>query len=268
MNARKAVFITGGGSGLGRAMAVKFGNEGWFVGLGDRDEDGMRETERLLPGGYSYAHTFDVRDRAAWDVALKAFATAAGGRIHALANNAGVMLGGPLIESSVEEIDRTLDVNLRGVIYGAQAAHPYLLETAPGSCLLNTASAAGLYGSGGLAVYSASKFGVRAITEALDAEWAADGVTVRDLMPGFIDTPLLKDAINARRNITARDTVISAGLEFTPVETVAQAAFDAVTGTGPLHRVIGKTGRSIAFATRWMPGQMRKRMRKLAAASD
>ena len=66
---KKAIFITGGASGIGRATAVKFGREGWFVGLGDIDMDGMRATEEMLPGGYSYAQKFDVRARqryAAW----------------------------------------------------------------------------------------------------------------------------------------------------------------------------------------------------------
>ncbi|MEI5617430.1 SDR family NAD(P)-dependent oxidoreductase, partial [Streptomyces brasiliscabiei] len=84
-------------------------------------------------------------------------------------------------------VERTLDINLKGVIFGAQAAYPYLKASAPGSCLLNTASAAGIYGVPGGSVYSATKFGVRSITESLDGEWAADGIAVRDLMPGFID---------------------------------------------------------------------------------
>ena len=170
MTQRKAIFITGGASGIGRAIAVRFGREGWFVGLGDLDEPGMAATEDMLPGGFSFAHRFDVRDRAAWDEALDGFATATGGRIDVIANNAGVPLGGALIENSADEIERCLDINLKGVLFGAQAAYPYLKQTAPGSCLLNTASAAGIYGTPGASVYSATKFGVRALTESLDGE--------------------------------------------------------------------------------------------------
>jgi len=129
---KKAIFITGGASGIGRATAVKFGREGWFVGLGDVDMDGMRATEEMLPGGYSYAHKFDVRDRKEWDTALSAFSAAAGGRIDVLFNNAGIPLGGPLVECSTEEVERCIDINLKGVFHGAMAAYPYLKQTAPG----------------------------------------------------------------------------------------------------------------------------------------
>ena len=178
MGDRRAIFITGGGSGIGRAVAVYFGQRGWFVGLGDIDKAGMRQTEEMIGNGFVYSHPLDVRDRSAWDEALDAFCVAAGGRIDVLFNNAGVPLGGSLTENSAEEIERTLDINLKGVLFGAQAAYPYLKRTAPGSCLLNTASAAGLYGTPGASVYSATKFGVRAVTESLDGEWAVDGSNV------------------------------------------------------------------------------------------
>ena len=263
MTTRKAIFITGGGSGIGRAIATYFGERGWFVGLGDIDMAGMEETDQMLPGGFSYLHKFDVRDREAWDHALDMFSTATGGRIDVVANNAGIPLGGGLIENSPEEITRCLDINLKGVLFGAQAAHPHLKKTAPGSCLLNTASAAGIYGTPGASVYSATKFGVRAITESLDAEWAEDGINVRSIMPGFIDTPLLEHAPNAQSNEAIRQRVLDAGLEITPVENVAQAAWDAVHGDR-LHTQVGKTAKQMAFAARWMPGRLRKMGRSSA----
>lgn len=260
MTVRKAIFITGGASGIGRAVAQKFGKEGWFVGLADVNEAGMKETEALLPGGWSYRHKLDVRDRAAWDEALAAFSTAAGGRIDVVFNNAGVALGGALIDNTPVEIERCLDINLKGVLFGAQAAYPHLKKTAPGSCLLNTASAAGIYGSPGASVYSATKFGVRAITESLDGEWAEDGIKVCDLMPAFIDTPLLDQSPNQGSNEGIRDRVLEAGLEISPVSMVADAAWAAVHGN-TLHNRVGKTANRIAFAARWMPGRVRKQMR-------
>jgi len=266
MARRKSVFITGGGSGIGRAIAARFAHEGWFVGLGDVNRAGMEETAALLPNG-AFIHAFDVRDRAAWDEALAAFAGAAGGAIDVVCNNAGVPLAGPLAELAQDEIDRTFDINLRGAIYGAQAAHRWLKASAPGSCLINTASAAALYGMSGQSIYGATKAGLRSLTETLDAEWAEDGIRVRSLMPSFIDTPLLKVPPNARSNTPIRETVRLAGLEFTPVEVVAQNAWDAATGDGKLHRVVGKTARSLAFAARWMPGKLRQRAQRLARAS-
>lgn len=263
MAERRAIFITGGASGIGRAIARHFGERGWFVGLGDLNTEGMEDTLALIPGGFKYAHTLDVRDRAAWDIALQSFETAAGGRIDVVANNAGIPLAGPLHDNTQEEIDRCIDINLRGVLYGAQAVLPFLTKTAPGSCLLNTASAAGLYGGPGSSVYSVTKFGVYGLTESLDAEWAQLGINVRSLCPGFIETPLLEKTPNQSSNTSIRSKVMQAGLEITPVEDVAQAAWDAVHGE-KLHWLVGKTAHRIAFAKRWMPGRLRKQFRHMA----
>lgn len=258
--ARKTIFITGGASGIGRAVAERFARGGWFVGIGDIDEAGMAQTAALLPAGQSSCHTLDVRDRAAWNIALADCANAAGTGIHAIFNNAGVPLGGAIIDLTPDEIERTLDINLKAVIFGAQAAYPWLKASAPEGVLLNTASAAGIYGTPGASVYSATKFGVRALTESLDGEWAADGIRVRSLMPGFIDTPLLDHATNRASNEDIRSRVRGAGLEITPVSAVAEAAWAAVHGDR-LHTLVGKTARRLAFAARWMPGVLRKQMR-------
>jgi NAD(P)-dependent dehydrogenase (short-subunit alcohol dehydrogenase family) len=266
MSQRKAIFITGGGSGIGRAIARLFSDRGWFVGVGDVDEAALAETIALIGSGYAYQHTFDVTDRDAWDTALRVFATAAGGRIDVVVNNAGLPLGGPLAEVTRAEIDRVLDVNLRGVIYGAQAAHPYLKASAPGSCLLNIASAAALYGVPNQSIYGATKAGVRSLTETLDTEWDVDAIRVRSLMPSFIDTPLLDQVPNASRTRSIRDTVAAAGLDVTPVEAVAEEAWNAVHGTR-IHTLVGKSAKQMRFAAKWMPGFLRKRALRLAEAA-
>jgi NADP-dependent 3-hydroxy acid dehydrogenase YdfG len=260
MSARKTIFITGGASGIGRAVAVKFGANGWFVGLADIDEAGMRGTAALLPAAASSQHRLDVRDREAWDDTLSACAAISGGKIDVLFNNAGIPLGGALSTNTTAEIERCLDINLKGVLFGAQAGYPWLKAAAPGACLLNTASAAGIYGSPGASVYSATKFGVRAITEALDGEWSEDGIKVCDLMPGFIDTPLIDKNPNQATNSDIRTSVTEAGLEITPASDVAEAAWAAVHGTA-LHTRVGKTAHRLAFASRWLPGRLRKQMR-------
>lgn len=257
--ASKTIFITGGASGIGRAVAERFGRSGWFVGIADINEEGMAGTAALIPAGFSSQHKLDVRSRAAWDVALADCAAASGGKIDVVFNNAGIPIGGRIIDCSTEEVERTLDINLKGVIFGAQAAYPWLKASAPGSCLLNTASAAGIYGVPGGSIYSATKFGVRSITESLDGEWKADGIMVRDLMPSFIETPLLDHAPNRASNEDIRGRVREAGLEITPVSEVAEAAWAAVHGTR-VHTVVGKTAKRLAFAARWMPGALRKQV--------
>lgn len=267
MTPRKAIFITGGGSGIGRAIAQLFARRGWFVGVGDIDATGLAETIELLISGFAYQHEFDVTDRAAWDEVLRIFSTAAGGRIDVVVNNAGLPLGGPLAELTREEIDRVLDVNLKGTIYGAQAAYPHLKASAPGSCLLNMASAAALYGVPNQSIYGATKAGVRSLTETLDGEWHGDGIKVRSLMPSFIDTPLLDHAPNTSRTASIRETVQAAGLDITSPEAVADAAWDAVHGTH-LHTAIGKSAKQMRFAVKWMPGLLRSRARKLTEAAQ
>ncbi len=256
---QKTIFITGGGSGIGRAVAQRFAREGWFVALADISAEGMAGTAALLPAGRSSQHVLDVRDRPAWDIALAACAEAAGGKIDVVFNNAGIPIGGRIVDVSTEEVERTLDINLKGVIFGAQAAYPWLKAAGPGACLLNTASAAGIYGVPGGSIYSATKFGVRSITESLDAEWKDDGIMVRDLMPSFIETPLLDHAPNRASNQDIRGQVTGAGLEISPVSDVADAAWAAIHGT-KVHTTVGKTAKRLAFAARWMPGSLRKQV--------
>jgi NAD(P)-dependent dehydrogenase (short-subunit alcohol dehydrogenase family) len=260
MTQRRSIFITGGGSGIGRATALHFAARGWFVGVADINEAGMAETLGLIEGGFKYAHRLDVRDRAAWDEALAAFNIAAGARIDAVINNAGIGTGGSLAEMATDEIDRCLDVNLKGVLYGAQAAYPYLKASALGSALINIASAAGIAGSAGMSVYCATKFGVRAVSESLDAEWAGDHITVASVCPSFIETPLLDGTGNRGSNQQIRERVRAAGLEISPVEDVAKAVWDAVHGD-KLDYFVGKTSKRMAFTKRWMPGMVRKQLR-------
>lgn len=258
----KAIFITGGASGIGRAVARHFAEAGWFVGIADIDEAGMAETLSFLPPGAGHATRLDVRDRAGWDIALADFAAASGGRINVVHNNAGVPLAGPLVELTSDEIDRTLDINLRGAIIGSRASYPWLEMSAPGSCLINTASAAALYGMANQSIYGMTKAGLRSLTETLAIEWEPVGIRVCAILPGFVDTPLLSSPPNARSHVPIRETVRQAGLEFTPVEEVARAVWNAVHGQH-LHVLVGRTARQMAFAARWAPALLRARSRKL-----
>lgn len=260
MNTQKAIFITGGASGIGRATALLFAARGWFVGLADVNKAGLAETAALLRQGQWSTHVMDVRDRAQWKAALAEFWAKSGGRLDVLFNNAGIGRGGAFETVSAADHDLLVDINFKGVLYGAEAGFDFLRRT-PGSCLVNTGSAAGIYGSAGLATYSATKFAVRGLTEGLDIEWAEHGIKVRSIMPSFIDTPLL-DVATAGTNRSAREDVRDAGLEFTPVEEVAQAVWNAAHGK-KVHIFVGKTAKSLAFAARWAPWLITRRSNRI-----
>jgi NAD(P)-dependent dehydrogenase (short-subunit alcohol dehydrogenase family) len=255
----QAIFITGGGSGIGRATALLFAARGWRVGLADVDAAGLAGTAAMLPADMVSTYQMDVRDREAWAATLDAFTATSGGRLDVLFNNAGIGTGGPLAEADFAEIDRVVAVNLMGALNGARIGYAYLART-PGSCLLNSASASAIYGSAGLVPYSMTKFAVRAMTEGLDGEWAGAGIKVRAIVPSFIDTPLLQSPAGGS-NRSIRETVTAAGLELTPVEEVAKAAWSAVHGDR-VHTFVGKTAHRMAFAARWMPGKLRQQMRR------
>lgn len=263
---RRSIFITGGASGIGREVALYFAKRGWFVGIADVDVQGLEDTLGLIEGGFKYSHKLNVCDRAAWDEALNAFSMAAGGRIDVVFNNAGIGHGGPLAEQPAEEIDQLLDVNLKGVLYGAQAAYPHLKKTAPGSALVNTASLAGIIGAPNLSAYCATKWGVRGMSEALDAEWAGDGIKVAALCPGFIDTPLIEQT-RPDSNMSVKETLVDSGVEVSPVSDVPLVVWDAVHGD-KLTYTVGKTAGRLLKLKRWLPGRVRKEVRRQGIGAE
>jgi NADP-dependent 3-hydroxy acid dehydrogenase YdfG len=152
---QKAIFITGGGSGIGQATAKLFAARGWRVGLADVNAAGLTATSAMLPPGTATTYVMDVRDRDAWVASLDAFTAVSGGRLDVLFNNAGIATGGPLTDTSFDDIDRTIAINLMGVLNGARIGFAYLART-HGSCLLNTASASAIYGCSGLYRHAAA----------------------------------------------------------------------------------------------------------------
>ncbi len=257
---QKSIFITGAGSGIGRATAQLFAERGWFVGLFDVNSDGLQETAALLPEGQRISMTFDVRDRSGWARAVDAFGQATGRRMHVLFNNAGVGRGGFIDEMEADDIDLVIDVNLKGVLYGVAAALPLLRET-PGARIVNTASVAGVMGAPRMAVYCATKFGVRGLTESLDIELARYGVRVTSLMPWFIDTAIL-DNVAGNSNRQLRDTLKENKTPIYPVRMAAERAWDAAHGS-EIHYMVGKEAERARFFARFFPNAMRNRLKTM-----
>jgi NAD(P)-dependent dehydrogenase (short-subunit alcohol dehydrogenase family) len=260
-NEQKSIFITGAGSGIGRATAQLFAERGWFVGLFDVNPQGLEETAATLPEGQRISMVFDVRDRSGWSRAVEAFGQATNRRMHVLFNNAGVGRGGWLEEMPEEDIDLVLDVNLKGVINGVVASLPLLRET-PGARIVNTASVAGIFGAPRMAVYVATKFAVRGLTEALDVEFSRYGVRVSSLMPWFIDTAILQNVGGQQTNRSLRDQLIENKTPIYPVRMAAERAWDAAHGD-QLHYMVGREAERARFAARFFPGMMRKRLKQM-----
>ena len=188
-DSRPCLFISGAAVGIGRATARLFVQQGWFVGIGDIDQDGMVALEHELGSQHCLCFPLDVSRHEDWTDALARF-HAHTGRLDLLVNNAGIMLSGPFEQTSVAQHLRQIGINVHGVLLGCHAAHPYL-RTTPSARVINLASSAAFYGQAALASYSASKFFVRGLTEALNIEWQHQDIRVMDLMPLFVQTGLL-----------------------------------------------------------------------------
>lgn len=256
----KAAFITGGASGIGQAVAIELARRGWRIGLADINASGLEVTRNLLGDAAVSTHVMDVRNRDEWDASLAHFATLSGGRLDFLFNNAGIAVDGPLATMRDEDIDRALDINIAGMVYGAKAAHPLLAQT-PNSAMIVTSSAAGIAGTPNMSIYSATKFAMRGFAESLHAEWEPEGIFVASLMPSFIETPLLNH-VSRSSNKSVRDVVRGAGLEITPVTEVSSAVWQMLERRSDVHRRVGKTAHRMWFLARWMPFILRKANRR------
>jgi 2-hydroxycyclohexanecarboxyl-CoA dehydrogenase len=179
--------VTGAGSGIGKATALRFARQGAEVVCVDIDEDAAAATAEECGAGTS-ARQCDVSDAAAV-VALASEIEADVGPVDVLVNNAGVGVGGPFLDASIEDWDWLMGVNLNGVGYGCHAFGSRMVSRGRGH-VVNVASGAAYIMSRDLAAYCASKAAVVALSRCLRADWAAVGVGVSAICPGVINTPL------------------------------------------------------------------------------
>jgi NAD(P)-dependent dehydrogenase (short-subunit alcohol dehydrogenase family) len=190
----QTIFITGAASGIGRETAKLFASRGWRVGAADLDEAGLASlVQEIGETGADRCQTgrLDVRDATAYKERLDAFAAWTGNRLDVLFNCAGIMTMSPFEETPLAVHTRTVEVNILGVLTGIHTAFP-LLKATPGAHIVTMCSASALYGVPDLATYSASKFFIRGLTEGLSIEFEKHGITVTDLMPLYVDTPMVR----------------------------------------------------------------------------
>ncbi|WP_333618561.1 SDR family oxidoreductase [Dietzia sp.] len=249
---QRAVLVTGSGRGIGRAIAELFAAEGWKVGVYDISAEAVDWAD----GAEYVTGILDVTDPEAWKSALAGFLAETGGRLDVLVNNAGLLYGGAFVDSSAGRDSAIVDVNVKGVLFGARAAFEALRAT-DGSAMVNLCSAASIYGTPEMATYSATKFAVRGITEALDQEWAGEDIVVRDILPFYVRTALLEGVTTAG---TSRQ-----GINLT-AEQVAHRVLDAALDTNPLapvHYPVGTKTTLLYNGAHFAPGRVSRALNSL-----
>jgi NAD(P)-dependent dehydrogenase (short-subunit alcohol dehydrogenase family) len=190
----RAALITGGSSGIGLAIARALGQDGYGLTVSARRPDKLESAAQGLRD--EGIDVFSVAANMADEEEIKRVVREHRerfGRLDVLVNNAGIGIGSPVAETETKKLDLQLDVNLRAVYLAARECIPMLKEAGAehGKALMvNTASIAGKYGQGWLAAYSATKFGVVGLSQALHRELSQDGIQVTALCPGFVATAM------------------------------------------------------------------------------
>jgi NADP-dependent 3-hydroxy acid dehydrogenase YdfG len=240
VSAAQSIFITGAAAGIGCETARLFAGNGWRVGACDVNAAALAALQQEL-GERIVTYQTDVRDRAAVAAAIADFAARDDGRLGAVFANAGVLFMGPDETLTPAQKDLLVDVNARGVIHTVDAAFPFLAQT-PGSCLVAMASTSAEYGSPLHAVYSATKFFVRGLTEALAIEYRAHGIRVAGIYVSYVQTSMVLDAPVRPPSIDRLGVRV-------PPQRVAQTVWKAVHGRR-VHWRIGLDARLVHFAVR------------------
>jgi len=180
----KVVLITGAAGGIGRATVYHFTNQGWRVIGVDRAPfgDDFPENGTFIQSDISIGDNLEL---------IFSKAQTYTDCLHALVNNAAVQIAKPVLETTVEEWDAVMASNLRSVFLGVKLAHP-LLKAAGGGAIVNVSSVHAVATSANIAAYAASKGGLLALTRAMAIEFAPDNIRVNAILPGAVDTPMLR----------------------------------------------------------------------------
>lgn len=241
---QKSIFITGAANGIGRSTALHFARRGWFTGLADIDRNGLEQIATQIGRENCSLHPLDVTQPVATQNALRNFTELTGGRLHVLFNNAGIIHVGPFDSHTYEDYRRLIEVNVQGVINCTLSALPYLKQTA-GARIINTSSAAALYGNPEIPVYAASKMAVRALTEGWSVAFRKYDIRVSDIMPIYVRTRMVDDYHHEYQNLQPHKITLRP-------EDVATVVWKAVHRY-KLHWLIGQDTKVFARLLQWLP---------------
>ena len=237
MTDRKAIFITGGAGGMGLETGRFFAEKGWFVGLYDANEDLLAEAASEFNADDVVTGCIDVTRESDFVPVVTEFGKCSGGRMDVLFNNAGIAPGGWFDEMDMSVLEQTINVNVLGVIFGIRAALP-LLQGTDNSLCISTSSSVATYGHARRAVYSASKFAVKGLTEALSLEFERFGIRTADVLPGCIDTPMLRreTARGKAFHESMLDALPKTGpYRVMPARAIAEAVWAAYEDSSQIH---------------------------------
>jgi meso-butanediol dehydrogenase / (S,S)-butanediol dehydrogenase / diacetyl reductase len=190
----KVALITGGGQGIGQAIAERLHADGFKVAIADLNTETAGKVAEKLGGkdGGAIALHVNVSDRDSVFNAVDQTVSELGG-FDVIINNAGIAPQSPIEEITPESIERIFSVNFNGVVWGIQAATKAFKELGHGGKIISAASQAGHVGNPGIALYSATKFAVRGLTQTAARDLAQYGITVNTYAPGIVRTPLMED---------------------------------------------------------------------------
>ncbi|MBN1652235.1 MAG: SDR family oxidoreductase [Deltaproteobacteria bacterium] len=190
MERQKTIIVTGAGAGIGRETALLFANRGWFVGIFDIDEQALRSLQSEIGKDNSCLQVVDVTDIDGVRNAVSRFAQAADNRLDVLFNNAGIARMGLNESIDIADQQRIVAVNFTGVLNCIDASLQLLKETT-GARIITMSSSSTIYGIPELAVYSATKHAVSALTEALDIELRRHDIRVSDILAPYVKTGMV-----------------------------------------------------------------------------
>jgi butyryl-CoA dehydrogenase len=252
----KTVVITGAGSGIGRALALRCVKDNANLALIDKNKDGLEQTLQLLPGGAAAKpYIIDISDDCQVEGVVGKIRETFG-TIDVLVNNAGVSASGTIFDLRYSTLEWALSINLRGTVYMTKTFLPHLIQR-PEASIVNVSSVYGLIGIPGQIAYCTSKFAVRGFTEALRMDCHGTTVKVTLVFPGGIKTNIAR---NSRTDYTVTESEYLSNVELfeRTLQTTSQGAAEKIYRgilKGSPRVLIGKDSRQIDFLARFNPSR-------------